>query len=69
LRDIGLGDGILPPSLENELRRADSEIPRFAFNRNEATQPQTEALATELPSIDWVQALMKRADECELNRE
>ncbi|KAK2468119.1 hypothetical protein H9L39_20341 [Fusarium oxysporum f. sp. albedinis] len=69
LRDIGLGDGILPASLENELRHADSEIPRFAFDRDEATRAQTEAIATDLPPIDWVQALMKRADECELNRE
>ncbi|PWI64051.1 hypothetical protein PCL_00034 [Purpureocillium lilacinum] len=69
LRDIGLGDGILPASLEHELRRADSEIPRFAFDRDEATRALTEAIATDLPPIDWVQALMKRADECELNRE
>ncbi|KAJ6439190.1 hypothetical protein O9K51_08602 [Purpureocillium lavendulum] len=69
LRDIGLGDGILPASLEHELRRADSEIPRFAFDRDEATRALTEAIATDLPPINWVQALMKRADECELNRE
>lgn len=69
LRDIGLGDAILPASLEHELRRADSEIPRFAFDRDKATRALTEAIATDLPPIDWVQALMKRADECELNRE
>ncbi|KAK7428836.1 hypothetical protein QQZ08_004606 [Neonectria magnoliae] len=58
LRDIGLGDGILPASLENKLRRADSEIPRFAFDRDEATRAQTEAIVTALPSIDRIQALM-----------
>ncbi|KAF4946171.1 hypothetical protein FSARC_14256 [Fusarium sarcochroum] len=69
LRDIGLGNGILPTSLDNELRFADSEIPPFAFDRDEATLAQTEAIAADLPPIDWVQALMKRAAECELNRE
>jgi hypothetical protein len=53
----------------SELEHARSEIPRFAFDQNEATQAQTEANATDLPPIDWVQALMKRAAECELNRE
>jgi hypothetical protein len=52
-----------------QLEHVRSEIPRFAFDQNEATQAQTEANATDLPPIDWVQALMKRAAECELNRE
>ncbi|KAH7465372.1 hypothetical protein FOMA001_g16967 [Fusarium oxysporum f. sp. matthiolae] len=69
VRDIGLGNGILPASLENELRHANSEIPPFAFDRDEATRAQADAIATGLPPIDWVKAVTKRAAECDVNRE
>ncbi|KAF6517562.1 hypothetical protein HZS61_003123 [Fusarium oxysporum f. sp. conglutinans] len=69
VRDIGLGNGILPASLENELRHANSEIPPFAFDRDKATRAQADAIATGLPPIDWVKAVTKRAAECDVNRE
>ncbi|EXM16842.1 hypothetical protein RAB80_018293 [Fusarium oxysporum f. sp. vasinfectum] len=48
------------------LRHAGSEIPQFAFYRDEAARAQRGTIATDLPSIDWVQVFMKRAAECEL---
>ncbi|KAF5964754.1 hypothetical protein FBULB1_12621 [Fusarium bulbicola] len=69
LANIGLGYSILPASREPELRRASPEIPPFAFDRDEATRAQTEIIAADLPPIRWVQDFMKRAIECQFNRE
>ncbi|KAH6881182.1 hypothetical protein B0T10DRAFT_495008 [Thelonectria olida] len=69
LRDIGSGHGILPASLENELQDIESEIPPYAFDKNEATRANTEAIASNLPPLSWVQTLLDRADECHTNRE
>ncbi|KAJ4187798.1 hypothetical protein NW759_016877 [Fusarium solani] len=69
LRDIGLGNGILPASLEIELRSLGSEIPRFAFDKDEATRANTEEIATNLPPFSWVKRLVDRAVECQNDRE
>ncbi|KAM6514195.1 hypothetical protein FALCPG4_015353 [Fusarium falciforme] len=69
LRDIGLGNGILPASLESELRTLGSEIPRFAFDKDEATRANTEEIASNLPPFSWVKRLVDRAVECQNDRE
>ncbi|KAJ3531693.1 hypothetical protein NM208_g8768 [Fusarium decemcellulare] len=64
LRDIGSGYAILPASLRRELSDSDSEIPPYAFKTDQETQ-----VDGNLPSLSWVQKLVKRAAECLIDRE
>ncbi|RSM05425.1 hypothetical protein CDV31_009577 [Fusarium ambrosium] len=68
LRDITEGRGILLASLENKLPPR-SRISPSAFDHDEATRAKTEEIASFLPLFDWVQGMMKRAEECRVNRE
>lgn len=68
LRDIAEGRGILPASLENKLPPR-SRISPSAFDHDEATRSKTEETASFLPPFDWVKGIMKRAEECRVNRE
>lgn len=52
-----------------QLWDSESEIPAYAFDTDEATRATTEALATNLPSLSWVQGLVSRANECHADRE
>ncbi|KAK2134306.1 hypothetical protein NOF04DRAFT_1273568 [Fusarium oxysporum II5] len=66
-------DTYLPPlrTLRDDigLQNASSRIPLSAFDETETTRAQTESMATDLPLIGWVQSLMTRAAECEINWE
>lgn len=52
-----------------QLRGIDTELSRSAFDRDEATRTKTEEVASDLPPYEWVRALLKRADACEVNQE
>ncbi|KAJ4184063.1 hypothetical protein NW759_017049 [Fusarium solani] len=65
LRDFGAGHGVFPASMQDEMLAMDPELPRYAFDRNEASRAPTSSM----PPFDWVDNLVKRAIKCRVDRE